>query len=152
MLACVPGAQQTTPSTVDSTTVVADLSDLYDIAAALPWFNAPDLAYWVAPNVAASYKQALANQGYMDQYQVGDKPLNFVGVPMYVAPGLNVHEIVLSHKSNLYLGTESVSNYNEVILKDMADVDLSDNVRFRSYAVIGCEIGWCEEIALHDGP
>jgi hypothetical protein len=45
-----------------------------------------------------------------------------------------------------------VSNYNEVILKDMADVDLSDNVRFRSYAVIGCEIGWCEEIALHDGP
>jgi len=152
MLADVPGGQQTTPSVVDSTTVVQDLADLYDIAAPEPWFDAPDLMYWVAPNVAAAYKQALANQGFMDQYQAGDKPLNYVGIPMAIAPGLNTHEIVLSHKSNLYVGTESVSNYNEVILKDMADVDLSDNVRFRAYSVIGVEMGWPEEIALHDGP
>jgi len=34
-------------------------------------------------------------------------------------------------------------------LKDMADIDLSDNVRFRSYAVMGVQVGWFEEAVLH---
>ncbi len=152
MLADVPGGQQLTPTAIIASNVVARLSAGYDIAAALPWFDAPDLMYWVAPNVAAAYKQALANQGFMDQYQAGDKPLNFVGVPMVVAPGLETDDYVLSHKSNLFFGTESVSNFNEVILKDMADVDLSDNVRFRAYSVAGVQIGWPGEIVIHTGP
>lgn len=78
--------------------------------------------------------------------------MNYIGIPIYVAPGLNTHEFVLSHKSNLFFGTESVSNMNEVILKDMAEIDLSDNVRFRAYAVVGVEFGWPEEIVIHDGP
>jgi len=149
MTADVPGGNQLTPSAVDATTVVADLGGAYTLAAGQPWFKAPDLMYWVAPNVAAAYKQALASQGYMDQYQAGDKPMNYIGIPLVVAPGMAANQFVLSHKSNLYFGTESVSNLNEVILKDMAEIDLSDNVRFRSYAVMGVQIGWPEEIVLH---
>ncbi len=151
MLAGVPGGQQMTPSVIDATTVVAQLGGAYTLAAPLPWFKARDLAFWVAPNVAAAYKQALANQGFMDQYQAGDKPMNYIGIPIYVAPGLDIDEFVLTHKSNLFFGTESVSNMNEVILKDMAEVDLSDNVRFRAYAVVGVQYGWADEIVIHDG-
>ena len=149
MLADVPAGQQLTPSAVDATTVVADLGGAYTAASALPWFDAPDLMYWVAPGVAAAYKQALANQGYMDQYQAEDKPLNYIGIPIAVAPGLEANQFVLSHKSNLYFGTESVSDFNEVFLKDMHDIDLSDNVRFAAYSVMGTQIGWPEEIILH---
>jgi hypothetical protein len=85
----------------------------------------------------------------MDQYQVGDKPLNFVGVPIYVAPGLAGSTAVMSHKSNLYFGTESVSNANEVMVKDMHEVDLSDNIRFAAYATMGVAVGWYEEVVLH---
>jgi len=149
MAAGVAAGNKTTPAAVTAALVVAQLGAMYDIAAAQAWFNAPDIAFWVAPNVAAAYKQALANQGYMDQYQAGDKPLNFVGVPIYVAPGMTASNMVLSHKSNLYFGTESVSNINEVTLKDMHEVDLSDNVRFAAYALMGVQVGWFEEVVLH---
>jgi len=149
MTADVPAGNQLTPSAVDASTVVADLGGAYTLAASQPWFKATDLAFWVAPNVIAAYKQALANQGYMDAFQAGDKPENYLGIPIYTAPGMEDNQFVLSHKSNLYFGTESVSNINEVILKDMAEIDLSDNVRFRAYAVMGVQIGWAEEVVLH---
>lgn len=145
----VPAGNKTTPSLVTAADVVAKLGAMYDIAAAQPWFNAPDIQFYIPPNVAAAYRQALANQGYMDQYQVGDKPLNFVGVPMVLAPGLEASNMVLTHKGNLFFGTESVSNFNEVTVKDMAEVDLSDNVRFRAYAVMGVQTGWYDEVVFH---
>lgn len=147
--ASVPAGNKTTPALVTAANVVATLGAMYDIAAAQPWFKAPDIQFYVANNIAAAYKQALANQGYMDQYQAGDKPLNFVGVPIVVAPGMEASNAALTHKSNLYFGTESVNNFNEVTLKDMADVDLSDNVRFRAYATMGVQVGWYDEVVFH---
>ena len=149
MTAGVAAGNKTTPAAVTAALVVAQLGAMYTLAAPQAWFDAPDLAFWVAPNVAAAYKQALANQGFMDQYQAGDKPLNYIGIPIYVAPGMTTSTMVLSHKSNLYFGTESVSNFNEVSVKDMHEVDLSDNVRFAAYSVMGVQVGWFEEVVLH---
>lgn len=149
MTAGVAAGNKTTPGAFTAATAVAKFGAMYDIAVAQAWFDAPDVAFWVAPNVAANYKQALANQGYMDQYQAGDKPLNYIGIPIYVAPGMTASTAVLSHKSNLYFGTESVSNFNEVSVKDMHEVDLSDNVRFAAYSVMGVQVGWYEEVVLH---
>lgn len=149
MTADVPLGQQLTPSAVTASTVVADLGGAYTAASALPFIDAPDLAFYVAPNVAAAYKQALANQGFMDQYQAGDKPMNYIGIPIYTCPGMEANQFVLTHASNLYFGTESVSAFNEVVLKDMSEVDLSDNVRFKALTVGGVQVGWAEEIILH---
>lgn len=149
MTADVPVGNQTTPSAVVAADVVEKLGAMYEVAAAQPWFDAPRLAYWVGPQVMAAYKQAMAAQGYMDKYQDGDKPENYLGIPMFVSGGIPASTMVLSHGDNLFFGTESVSNLNEVTLKDMYDVDLSDNFRFRSYAVGGVEIGWPEEVVLH---
>jgi hypothetical protein len=150
MLAAVPAGKQITPSLVTAATVVADLGEAYTLASEEAWFAATDLKYYVAPNVAAAYKQSLAASGYMDQYSAGDKPLNYVGIPMVVAPGLEADQFVLTHQSNLYFGTESVNNMNEVTIKDMNEVDLSDNVRFKLYAAMGVQFGWAEEIVIHD--
>ena len=149
LTAGVASGNKTTPAVVTASTVVAQLGAAYTIAAAQSWFDAPDLAFWVAPNVAAAYKQALANQGFMDQFQAGDKPMNYIGIPIYVAPGIEASQFVLTHKANLYFGTESVSNFNEVFFKDMHESDLSDNVRFAAYSVMGVQVGWFEEAVLH---
>lgn len=145
----VAAGNKTTPSAVVAADVVAKLGAMYDKAAAQSWFDAPDIQFYVAPNVAAAYKQALANQGFMDQYQAGDKPLNFVGIPIVVANGMEASNMALTHKSNLYFGTESVNNMNEVTVKDMAEIDLSDNVRFRAYATMGVQVGWYDEVVFH---
>lgn len=149
MTAGVAAGNKTTPAAVTASTVVAQLGAAYTLAAAQAWFKAPDLAFWVAPNVAAAYKQALANQGYGNTYQAGALPLMFIDIPLYIAPGIAASTFVLSHKSNLYFGTESVSANNEVQIKDMHDVDLSDNVRFAAMAVMGVQVGWFEEVVLH---
>lgn len=149
LTAGVAAGNKTTPAAVTASTVVAQLGAAYTIAAAQAWFAAPDVMFWVAPNVAAAYKQALANLGFMNQFSVGDKPLDYVGIPIAVAPGLEASTFVLSHKSNLYFGTESVSNFNEVFVKDMHEVDLSDNIRFALYSVMGVQVGWFEEAVLH---
>ena len=149
LTAGVAAGNKTTAAAVTASTVVAQLGAAYTIAAAQAWFDAPDLMFWVAPNVAAAYKQALANQGFMDQYQAGDKPLNYLSIPIAVSPGISASQFVLSHKSNLFFGTESVSNFNEVFLKDMHEVDLSDNFRFAAYSTMGVQVGWFTEAVLH---
>jgi len=149
LTAGVAAGNKTTPAAVTASTVVAQIGAAYTIAAAQSWFEAPDLMFWVAPNVAAAYKQALMNQGYQNNYQVGAPPMDYAGIPMVVAPGLEASQFVLSHKSNLYFGTESVSNFNEVFVKDMHDIDLSDNIRFAAYSVMGVQVGWFEEAVLH---
>lgn len=149
MDADVPVGNKTTPGLVTAANVVDTLAAMYDKAAEQAWFNAPRIAFWCPPGVIAAYKQALAASGYRDEYQAGDKPMNYLGVPMWLAPGIEPSNIVLSHGDNLFFGTESVSNLNEVTLLDMFDQDLSDNVRFRAYAVGGVQIGWPEEVVLH---
>lgn len=150
LLADVPAGNQLTPSVVTASTVIADLGGAYTKAMSQCWSDG-DLIFYVAPNVASAYRQALANQGFMDLYQAGLPPLNYMGIPMCVTKGLKDNEFVLTHKGNLYFGTESVSNFNEVYLKDMAEIDLSDNVRFRAYAVMGVQVGWPEEAIIHAG-
>jgi hypothetical protein len=138
-----------TAGAITSSVVIEDLAELYGLIAATPVIDAPDLQFYVAPNVAAAYKQALAALGYMDQYSAGDKPLNYLGTPIVVTPGLEASQMVLTHKSNLYFGTESVSALNEVSLKDMGEVDLSENVRFKALASMGVQYGWGSEVAIH---
>lgn len=149
MAAGVAAGNKTTPAAITASTVVAQLGAAYTLAAAQAWFAAPDVAFYVAPNVEAAYKQALSNSGYMDQFSVGDKPMNYIGIPIYTCPGIEASNFCLTHKSNLYFGTESVSNFNEVMVKDMHEVDLSDNVRFAAYSVMGVQVGWFEEVILH---
>jgi hypothetical protein len=35
------------------------------------------------------------------------------------------------------------------MVKDMHEVDLSDNIRFAAYATMGVAVGWYEEVVLH---
>ena len=97
-------------------------------------YGKEDLLLYVPTNVAKAYQQALAGgsagaNGWNNQLNVGEKPMNFNGVEIVLCPGLASSTIVAAEKSNLHFGTGLLSDYNQVKVLDMADIDGSQNFR-----------------------
>ena len=97
-------------------------------------YGKEDLLLYVPTNVAKAYQQALAGgaqgaNGYNNQLNVGEKPMNFNGVEIVLCPGMGASKIVAAQKSNLHFGTGLLSDYNQVKVLDMADLDGSQNFR-----------------------
>jgi hypothetical protein len=85
--------------------------------------------YYVGPSTMKAYQAALSAGNYNFQFYVGEKPMNFQGIPVSMCPGLNDSDCVLGMKSDLHFGTGLLSDTNEVKLIDMSDIDGSQNVR-----------------------
>lgn len=134
--------------TLDATNIDDELADVID---AIPnaIYDAEDLTLFVSPKVAKLYMRYLGVQGYNDVYSVGEKPLNFEGKDMFVAPGLGADQIVAAQKSNLFFGTGLLNDMNEVKVIDMADIDGSQNVRMVMRFTRGVQFGIGEEIVLN---
>jgi len=97
-------------------------------------YGKEDLLIYVPTNVAKAYQQALAGgavgaNGWNNQMNVGDKPFNFNGIEIVLCPGMSASKIVAAQKSNLHFGTGLLSDYNEVRVIDMANIDGSQNYR-----------------------
>lgn len=97
-------------------------------------YGKEDLLLYVPTNVAKAYQQALAGgaqgaNGYNNQLNVGEKPMNFNGIEIVLCPGMASSTIVAAEKSNLHFGTGLLSDYNQVKVLDMADIDGSQNFR-----------------------
>ena len=97
-------------------------------------YGKEDLLLYVPTNVAKAYQQALAGgaqgaNGYNNQLNVGEKPMNFNGIEIVLCPGMGASKIVAAQKSNLHFGTGLLSDYNEVRVLDMANIDGSQNFR-----------------------
>lgn len=85
--------------------------------------------YYVGPGTMKAYQAALSAGNFNFQFYVGEKPMNFQGIPVTMCPGLNDFDCVLGLKSDLHFGTGLLSDFNEVKVLDMSDLDGSQNVR-----------------------
>ena len=87
---------------------------------------------------------------FNDQLNVGEKPANFQGIELVHAPGLQASEnvIIAAQKSNLHFGTGLLSDYNEVRVLDMADIDGSQNFRVIMRYTAGTAVGINNEVAV----
>ena len=97
-------------------------------------YGKEDLVIYASTNVAKAYQQALAGgavgaNGWNNQMNVGDKPFNFNGIEILLVPGMSSNKIVAAQKSNLHFGTGLLSDFNEVRVLDMANIDGSQNYR-----------------------
>ena len=97
-------------------------------------YGKEDLLLYVPTNVAKAYQQALAGgaigaNGWNNQMNVGDKPFNFNGIEIVMCPGMSASSVVAAQKSNLHFGTGLLSDFNEVRVLDMANIDGSQNYR-----------------------
>jgi hypothetical protein len=81
----------------------------------------------------ASYRLYLANQaaaGYERLYNMGEgfKPM-FNGIKIAVCSGMVDNKMCAAQASNLFFGTDLVSDHTEIKMLDMGDLDGSDNIR-----------------------
>ena len=81
----------------------------------------------------ASYRLYLANQaaaGYERLYNMGDgfAPM-FNGIKIAVCPGMVDNKMAAAQASNLFFGTDLLSDTTEIRMLDMSALDGSDNIR-----------------------
>jgi hypothetical protein len=116
-------------------------------------YGKEDLVIYVPTNVSKAYQQALSGQGsingYLNQMNVGEKPFNFNGIDIVWCPGMTSNYMVAAQKSNLYFGTGLMSDYNEVKVLDMADLDGSQNFRVIMRYTASTQFGIGQDIAIH---
>ena len=116
-------------------------------------YGKEDLVIYVPTNVSKAYQQALSGQGsingYLNQMNVGEKPMNFNGIDIVWCPGMTSNYMVAAQKSNLYFGTGLMSDYNEVKVLDMADLDGSQNFRVIMRYTASTQFGIGQDVAIH---
>jgi hypothetical protein len=117
-------------------------------------YGKPDVLLYVATDVAKAYQQALAGgaigaNGWNNQMNVGEKPFNFNGIEIVWCPGMSSSKIVAAQKSNLFFGTGLLSDYNEVKVLDMANIDGSQNYRIVMRYTGGTQFGIGQDIVYY---
>ena len=117
-------------------------------------YGKPDVLLYVATDVARAYQQALAGgaigaNGWNNQMNVGEKPFNFNGIEIVWCPGMSSSKIVAAQKSNLFFGTGLLSDYNEVKVLDMANIDGSQNYRIVMRYTGGTQFGIGQDIVYY---
>jgi len=138
---------------ITSANVLSALDSLYN---AIPQtvYGKEDLTIYIPTNVAKAYQQALSGgtagaNGWNNQMNVGEKPLNFQGVELALCPGLASSAMVAAQKSNLFFGTGLMSDYNQVKVLDMEDLDGSQNFRIIMRYTADTEYGIGNDIAIY---
>ena len=150
------GSSAIISGSITSTNVIATLASVVETIPNTV-YGKQDLLLYVGTGVAKNYQQALAGggasgvgaNGWNNQLNVGEKPMNFNGIEIVMCPGLGASKIVAAQKSNLFFGTGLLSDYNEVKVLDMADLDGSQNFRIIMRYTAGTQYGIGTDIAIY---
>ena len=139
--------------TVTATNVIAELGKILD-ASPNAVYGKEDLTLYVSKNIMKAYVRALAAQGGGYENRVNmwydmNTPLSFDGVPLFLANGLSDNTAALAQKSNLYFGTNLVSDMNEVRVIDTSETLGDQNARFVSRFSYGIQYGFGNEIVFY---
>jgi hypothetical protein len=142
---------------ITSTNVLAKLDGL---VSSIPdtVYGKEDLVIYIPTNVAKAYQQATAGatsnasygaNGYQNQFTIGEKPYNFNGIDLVLCPGMTSSKMVAAQKSNLFFGTGLLSDFNEVRVLDMANIDGSQNYRVIMRFTSGIQFGIGQDIVYY---
>ena len=118
-------------------TLTADMAT--DISAVL---RKDDLYIYMSPKTYALYVSAVSTLGYVNAYNMnGDYAPVFEGYKIAVCNGMPDNQLVAAEKSNLFFGTDLLSDQTRISLMDMAALDGSDNMRLVARYSGGVQIG-----------
>tara|TARA_R100000742_G_C4263204_1_gene81057 strand:+ start:199 stop:1113 length:915 start_codon:yes stop_codon:yes gene_type:complete len=124
--------QSTASGAYTAANIIANLQTLTaDMAANVPAIlGKDDLHIYMNNKTYAFYVSAVSTLGYVNAYNMnGDYEPVFEGYKIAVCPGMNDNELVAGEKSNLFYGTDLLSDATRITLMDMAQLDGSDNMR-----------------------
>jgi hypothetical protein len=101
-----------------------------------------DLHIYMNQRTYQYYISAVSTLGYVNAYNMnGDYVPMFEGYKIAVCNGMTTNEIVIAQKSNLFFGTDLLSDATRINLMDMAQLDGSDNIRMVARYSAGVQTG-----------
>ena len=106
---------------------------------------------YVASNVAEAYRNAMATAGNGFFYQAGES-ISMTWLGQYTiaeCPGMSDNTMVFAQKSNMWFGTNTAAQWNEVAVMSMRNVTLDRSVRFSAQFLAGVQYGFGNEIVFY---
>jgi hypothetical protein len=129
------------------------IANLQDLTAAIPAavYVKEDLHIYMSPKTFRLYISAVSTLGYINAYSMNkDYDAVFEGVKIAVCPGMRNDTMVAAQKSNLFFGTDLLSDATRITILDMAALDGSDNMRLVARYSAGVKQGIGADIVLID--
>ena len=120
------------------------IANLQAAVAAIPVavLGKEDLHIYMNQRTYQYYISAVSTLGYVNAYNMnGDYVPMFEGYKIAVCNGMTINEIVIAQKSNLFFGTDLLSDATRINLMDMAQLDGSDNIRMVARYSAGVQTG-----------
>lgn len=124
--------------------IIANLQTLTaDMAASVsPILRKEDLHIYMSPKTYAFYISAVSTLGYVNAYNMnGDYEPVFEGYKIAVCPGMADNQLVAAERSNLFVGTDLISDTTRINLLDMSQLDGSSNLRVVCKYALGVQVG-----------
>jgi hypothetical protein len=129
------------------------IANLQDLTAAIPAavYVKEDLHIYMSPKTFRLYISAVSTLGYINAYSMNkDYDAVFEGVKIAVCPGQRNDTMVAAQKSNLFFGTDLLSDATRITILDMSALDGSDNMRLVARYSAGVKQGIGSDIVLID--
>lgn len=138
-----------TPVAIDSTNVIAKIAATVATLPTAVKRSTEKPVIYIAQNVWEAFMQASAAAGN-GWYTYGgpEMPKSYLGYQLAICPGMPDDTIVMAQKSNLWFGTNVLSDWNSVQVVDMGQF-AEDNVRFSAKFFAGAQFGIGNEIAAY---
>ena len=124
--------------------IIANLQTLTaDMAANVsPILRKEDLHIYMNSKTYAFYVSAVSTLGYVNAYNMnGDYEPVFEGYKIAVCPGMVDNQLVAATRSNMFAGTDLLSDTTRIALLDMSSLDGSDNIRVVAKYSMGVQTG-----------
>lgn len=106
-----------------------------------------DLYLYINPKTYRFYINAMSAKGYINAYSMNDTYVPFFeGIKIAVCPGMPDNNAVVAQASNLFFGTDLLSDSTEIRVLDMAPIDGSDNIRIVAKYTAAVQSGFAKDI------
>ena len=130
------------------------IENLQTIAAAIPStvYGREDLRIYMNWKTYRLYVSAISTLGYVNMYSMNNEyEATFEGIKLAVVYGMPDNQLVAAQKSNLYFGTDTISDItSQIKMLDMSPLDGSDNLRFVGKFSGGVQVGIGSEVVWQD--
>ena len=130
------------------TTIIDDLAALLAAVPTAVYSKAgEDLYMYMGVKAYRMYISAISAAGYVNAYSMNnDYVPYFEGVKIALCPGMPDNNAVVAQQSNLFAGTDLLSDETEVRVLDMSTLDGSDQIRIIAKYTMGVQTGLASDI------
>ena len=120
------------------------IAELQGAVASIPTsvLGKEDLHIYMSQRTYQYYISAVSTLGYVNAYNMnGDYVPMFEGYKIAPCNGMAENQLVIAQKSNMFFGTDLISDATRITLMDMAALDGSDNMRLVARYSAGVQTG-----------